>query len=260
MSKHLVRVSDDFWNVRGSFNIFGVVDIGTHASLVRRNNGKFVFLDAYAFNEDSRREINSITNGGRDVEAILLVHPFHTVHVAAMHKAFPNAVLYGTARHRARFADLPWAPTLSEDPATHALFKEDFDFSIPRGLDFIPADQNVHSSSILVLHRASKALHVDDTFMIYSLPWPLRIFHPTGLVRFHPMVARALEQRAGAVRDFRLWRDEFLERFHDIEHLCAAHSQVLANATAQGLSIAKLLHEAFDKVEPTLRAHERKYG
>ncbi|MFT6377963.1 MAG: hypothetical protein ACJARS_004626, partial [bacterium] len=52
MSDPLIHVADDFWNIRGSFKIFGVVDIGTHASLVRRPNGRFVLLDAYTLSGD----------------------------------------------------------------------------------------------------------------------------------------------------------------------------------------------------------------
>jgi hypothetical protein len=41
----------------------------------------------------------------------------------------------------------------TEDPELHAQFAEDFEFSVPRGVDFISANENVHFSSVLVLHR-----------------------------------------------------------------------------------------------------------
>ncbi len=40
MQPHIIEVADGFWNIRGSFEIGGVVEIGTQASLVKRSNGK----------------------------------------------------------------------------------------------------------------------------------------------------------------------------------------------------------------------------
>mgnify|MGYP003484852071 CR=1 FL=1 len=39
------RIADDFLNIRGSFRIGGLIDIGTHASLVRLANGASVNYD-----------------------------------------------------------------------------------------------------------------------------------------------------------------------------------------------------------------------
>jgi hypothetical protein len=86
----------------------GLIDIGTQCSLVRRASGKFVFLDSYTLDGAAQREADALTNGGKDVEAILNLHPFHTVHVRAMHQRYPKARLYGTARHPSRLPGLPW--------------------------------------------------------------------------------------------------------------------------------------------------------
>ena len=40
------RTSVNFLNIRGSFKVGGLLDIGTQCSLVRRANGRFVFLDS----------------------------------------------------------------------------------------------------------------------------------------------------------------------------------------------------------------------
>src|SRR5690242_19700275 len=118
MHPSILHVADGCWNVRGSYKIAGLLDVGTHVSLVRRANGKFVFLDSYTLKEAVKRDLDEITNGGKDVEAILNVHPFLTVHVKAMHALYPHARLYGTSRHLSRFADLPWEATKTEDPET----------------------------------------------------------------------------------------------------------------------------------------------
>ncbi len=259
MSDPIIRLTDHFWNIRGTYRIGGVLNVGTQTSLVRRTSGKFVFLDAYSLSDDVRRAVNGHTNDGRDVEAIINLHPFHTMHVEPMHRAFPGARLYGTSRHRKMFPDLPWEPTLTEDPATHALFAEDFEFFVPRGVDFVSANEKVHLSSVLALHRASRTLHVDDTFTYLPLPWPLRLLGPAGLVRIHPTLAAALERRPGAARDFRSWVTELAERCGDLDHLCAAHLATLSKTKAPGVTIAALFRKALEKAEPTLLAHEQKY-
>lgn len=260
MSHDIIRLSDSFWNLRGSLKVGGIFDVGTQTSLVRRESGKFVFLDAYTLSDSVRQAVNARTRDGQDVEAIINLHPFHTLHVRAMHSAFPSARLYGTVRHRAQFPDLPWEPTCSEDAATHALFAEDLEFSVPRGVDFVSSKNGVHLSSVLVLHRATRTLHVDDTFSYLPLAWPLRLLAPNGVLRIHPTLAKALTRRAGAARDFRRWALEFIERCQDVTHLCAAHTAALSTAKSSSCSISALLRKALDKAEPTLRAHEHRYG
>jgi hypothetical protein len=260
MRPHTIQVADDFLNVRGSFKIVGVVDIGTQASLVRRRNGRFVFLDSYALSGAVEREVLELTHGGKDIEAILNVHPFHTVFARKMHERFPHAKLYGTARHVSRFPELPWEALRTEDPELHALFAEDFEFSVPRGVDFISANQNVHFSSVLVLHRASKTIHVDDTLMYVRLPKMMRLLGLNDSMSFHPSLAKALEKRPGAARDFRGWAAALIERWRDAENLCAAHTATLTAEKNQGAPIHSRLVKALGNVDGKLTAHERKYG
>ena len=259
MAGQILHVAENFWNIRGSYKIGGVIDVGTHASLVRRANGKFVLLDSYTLRGAVKRKVAELTSGGEDIEAILNVHPFHTVHVHKMHELYPQATLYGTARHLTRFPELPWADTLIEDPALHELFADDFEFSVPRGVDFISADENVHFSSVLVLHRASKTIHSDDTLMYIRLPLPMRLIGLGDSVSFHPTLAKALDQRAGAAADFRDWANELIDDWQDAENLCAAHTAALLARDNRGESIHARLLAALDKVGKTLKSHERKH-
>jgi len=260
MRPHTIQVADDFLNVRGSFKIVGAVDIGTQASLVRRRNGRFVFLDSYALSGSVEREVLELTHGGKDIEAILNVHPFHTVFARKMHERFPHAKLYGTARHVSRSPELPWEALRTEDPELHTLFAEDFEFSVPRGVDFISADQKVHFSSVLVLHRASKTIHVDDTVMYISLPKMMRLLGLKDSMSFHPSLAKALEKRPGAAKDFRDWAEGLGERWREAENLCAAHTATLTAGKNQGAPIHSRLVKALGNVEGKLAAHARKYG
>lgn len=260
MHPSILDIADGFWNIRGSYKAAGILDIGTHASLVRRRSGKLVFLDSYTLSEAVKRDLDEITRGGEDVEAILHVHPFHTVHVKAMHERYPRARLYGTRRHLARFPGLPWEPTRTEDPETHALFADDLDFSVPRGVELVPADERVHFSSVLVRHRATRTLHVDDTLMYLRLPRPLRLLGWEDRTSFHPTLAKALERRPGAARDFRAWAVDIADRWGDAENLCTAHTATLTARENTGASIKARILNALERVERTLRAHERNHG
>ena len=259
MAAKILKISDDFWNIRGSFRIAGVIDIGTQASLVRLESGKFVFLDSYTLDKAVLAEVDQATRNGKDLAAVLNLHPFHTVHVAWMHERFPKARHYGTARHLSRFPDLKWQAGLIEDPATQAKFAADLQFSVPRGVDFISADENLHFSSVLAFHRASRSIHVDDTFMYIKLPVLMRFFGLTDSFSFHLTLARVLEKRAGAAGDFRQWATELAGNWRDAENLCAAHTTALLSGDDES-SIHDRIITALGKVESTLEAHERKYG
>lgn len=259
MNDRIIPTGDGFWNLRGSFRIFGLLDIGTHVSLVRLRSGGFVFLDSYTLDDDTRRWVMDLTGQGARVEAIINLHPFHTVHCARMHRDFPAAKLYGSSRHVARAPDLPWQSLHSDDTALHALFADDLQFSIPRGVDFISRDEKVHFSSVLAYHPASRSLHSDDTLMYLKVGGPLGRLIPQR-VGFHPTLAQALEKRAGAAADFRAWANDMAERWRDAENLCAAHNHALTRQPPGMASLQRQIAAALARVEPKLAAHEKKYG
>ena len=259
MASKLIHISDDFWNIRGSFKIAGIIDIGTQASLVRLKSGKFVFLDSYTLDGSVLREVDQLTNHGKNVAAVLNLHPFHTIHVKWMHEHYPKARHFGTARHLSKFRDLKWQGSRTEDIATQAKFAADFEFSVPRGVDFISDDENVHFSSVLVFHPASKTIHVDDTLMYIRLPVLMRFFGLTDAVSFHLTLSKVLEKRPGAAQDFRHWAGELAENWQDAANLCAAHTATLITEHDQP-SIHDRIIKALGKVESTLKSHERKYG
>jgi hypothetical protein len=260
MSSKIIQIADNFWNIRGSFKIAGIIDIGTQASLIRRKNGKFVFLDSYTLSGAARQEIDGLTNDGKDVEVVLNLHPFHTIHVPKMHERYPHARHYGTARHLAKFPELEWQQSCTEDSELHAMFIGDFDFSIPRGVDFISDDEKVHFSSVLVLHRDSQTIHVDDTLMYIRLPLLMRFFGLTDAMSFHPTLAKVLQKRAGAAHDFTQWAQDLAENWNGAENLCAAHTATLTGQQNSTSSISDRILKALAKVHSTLKAHENKFG
>lgn len=252
---HILNVSDDFWNIRGAFKIGGLLNIGTHASLVKLQSGKFVFLDSLTLTEDVAAQVNALTNDGELVEAVINVHPFHTVHVEAMHKAFPQAKHYGTQRHLERFAHLNWQTERSEDEALHQRYANDFRFSVPRGVDFISKNPNLHFSSVLVYHLASNTIHSDDTLMYTKLPKPIG-----ASVSFHMTLSKTLEKRPGAAADFRQWAAELAEEWGDAKNLCAAHTAALLDKDNKLGPISELITDALKKVDGKLNKHDAKFA
>lgn len=259
LPRSVLAVGDGFWNLRGSFKIGGIVEIGTQSSLVRLASGRFVLLDACALSDDVLRWVHAQTEGGSAIEAILHLHPFHTIHVRAAHRHFPHARLHGTARHHRKAPDLPWDALRTEDAELHARYAGDLELTVPRGVELIPADERLHFSSVLAIHRASRTLHVDDTLTYARLP---RLLHPIArdTMRFHPTLARVLEARPGAAAELRSWARELATRCRDVDHVCAAHVTALLGHANAGPSVAERIELALAKVEPTLRAHEAKHG
>lgn len=257
MNRPVIEVDDGFWNLRGSFKLGGIVELGTHMSLVRLASGRYLALDACNLVPETRALIDEKTRGGEDLEAVLHLHPFHTLHARSLHKLYPRAKLYGTARHHEQLADLPWEALKTEDLALHAHFAADLDFTVPRGVDLVTPDPKVHFSSVLAIHRPTQTLHVDDTIMYVPLPGPLRLF-AHDLTRFHPALSGALRRERGATDAFRSWARELIERAATIRNLCAAHTSTLLARENKGLPIAERIEDALRRVEGTLRAHERK--
>jgi hypothetical protein len=256
---NVIAVGDGFHNLRGKLVVRGILPVGTQASLVRRKNGKYLLLDAIALDDETRRWVLGQTDGGRAIEAVLHLHPFHTIFVRGFHEAFPHAKLYGTARHRRRAPDLKWETERTDDAALHEMFADDLAFTVPRGVHLIPANENLHFSSVLAFHPASKTLHVDDTLNFVRLPFPFSLFK-NEMLGFHPTLAKVLEERAGAANDFRDWVKELVERLRSVENLCAAHTAVLLARDVEGPSIADRVKQAARSLESKLAAHAARFG
>jgi len=167
LPRSVIDLGHGFYNLRGSFRLFGI-DLKTQASLVRLSSGGFVLLDAIELDDAQARWLDAMTDGGDALEAVLHLHPFHTISVRSMHERYPNAKLHGTPRHRRKKDDLPWDDLHTDEEALHARYADDLAFTVPRGVELIPADENVHFSSVLVTHAASRTLHVDDTLPAFT--------------------------------------------------------------------------------------------
>lgn len=249
MADRFIEIADGFWNVRGSFRILGVLDIGTQTSLVRLTSGAFALLDSYPLQGQVLERVNALTDGGRAITAVLNVHPFHTLHVRAVHEQLPHARLYGTARHHRLAPDLPWQPERTEDEPIRALFADDLEFWVPPGVVLIPDNDKLHFGSVLVVHPATRTLHVDDTLTYSKLPF-------IGGLTFHPTLGSVLQERPGAATALRAWAERLATRCETVDHLCTAHLRTLP---PDDLPVADQVRRALSRAEKTLAAHERRW-
>ena len=251
------QLADTFWNIRGVHRIAGVLDVGTQMSLVRRRSGRFVVIDGCPLDAAQRQAVLALTDGGRLVDAVVHVHPFHTLHVEATQRLFPAAMLYGTARHRRRLPSLPWSGAPVEDWDEDHPLADVFDLSVPDGVDFVCPDDRVHVASVLVRHRQAGIVHVDDTLNVLVPPrWLRRVLPQSGL-RMHPLLSRALRHEAGAADAYAAWARGLAMRWADVRIVCAAHSGV------RQLPAGGFAHEvdaALARVAPALARHRARHG
>ena len=247
--ERLIDLGNGFWNIRGDLRLFGLLNVGTQASLVRLRSGRFVALDSCAMDTPTRDRVMALTDGGTAVEAILNLHPFHTLHCATMAQMFPQARLYGSRRHWRKWPDLPWQDQQVESADLAARLAGELDFSLPEGIDYICADQRVHAGSLLAFHPASGTVHVDDTLNVLPLPEWLRRTMGLPRLTFHPTLLRALQDRPGAADDFRRWARGIGADWAETRTVCAAHSGILHLGPQ---SFADAVEAALARVEPGL--------
>lgn len=245
MSDKIIDLGAGFWNIRGTFRLGGVLNIGTQCSLVKLASGRFVFLDSYTLTDDVRAQVMVLTNNGQDVEAVLNLHPFHTVHCAQMAKDFPQATFYGSSRHHKKVPEVQWADDLVESDAVAERYPE-LKFSLSQGVHYIAPNEMIHAGSLLAFHPASKSLHVDDTFM--SPPTKLlEAVLPELLL--HPTTKKALKNEPNAGKEYCDWASNLANDWRDVRNFCAAHSYLVKFKDGE---FEKALLKAIAKARPKL--------
>jgi len=245
MSDKIIDLGTGFWNIRGTFRLGGVLNIGTQCSLVKLASGRFVFLDSYTLTDDVRAQVMALTNNGQDVEAVLNLHPFHTVHCAQMAKDFPQATFYGSSRHHKKVPEVQWADDLVESDAVAERYPE-LKFSLSQGVHYIAPNEMIHAGSLLAFHPASKSLHVDDTFM--SPPTKLlEAVLPELLL--HPTTKKALKNEPNAGKEYCDWASNLADDWRDVRNFCAAHSYLVKFKDGE---FEKALLKAIAKARPKL--------
>ena len=163
-----------------------------------------------------------LTNNGQDVEAVLNVHPYHTVHCEQMAKDFPQAIFYGSRRHPQQVPAVNWSSDLVESKAVAERYPE-LEFSLPKGIYYIAPEEAVHAGSLLVYHPTSKSLHVDDTFMTP----PIKILDAVlPEVLLQPDTKKALKDDPDAGKQYCDWATQLAHDW-DVRYFCAAHTHMI---------------------------------
>ncbi len=245
MSEKIHDLGAGFWNIRGDFRLGGVINIGTHCSLVKLASGKFIFLDSYTLTDDVRAKVMALTNDGTEVEAVLNLHPFHTVHCAQMAKDFPQAIFYGSSRHAKKVSEVEWSEDLVESETVASRYPE-LKFSLSQGINYIHANEMIHAGSVLAYHPASQSLHVDDTFM--SPPTKL-LGKVLPEVMLHPTTKKALQDEPNAGQEYCDWATKIAHDWREVRHFCAAHSYLIKFAEG---GFENALLKAVNKARPKL--------
>ncbi|UJR11218.1 hypothetical protein I4U23_015399 [Adineta vaga] len=248
--KHeLYEVGSGFWNIRGCYKMFAQkVDIGTHMSIVRLNDGNFVIFDTVELDDHLKEQIDELTDNGHLIEGVIGTHSFHTRSFLDFYKTYPLAAYYGTPRHLRQIPEIPWLGSL-DDCNIRQKWEPDVEMRITAGGEFVnPRHGSSHLMSVFIYHRASKTLHVTDTIMYTDKFKPiLRFFGMTrGVIIFHPSIkTHGLHPTADAPLLFRDWMRNMLQDW-PFENLCCAHLDVKLGGAHH------LVTRLLNKTEPTL--------
>ncbi len=247
MHDRLHDLGNGFWNIRGSFVRDEMIDIGNQSALVRLDSGKFILLDSYTLTGTVKEQVMALTCHGKDIEAVLNVHPFHTVHCAKVAKDFPHATFYGSSRHHQEVPEVDWSADLVESDAVAKRYPE-LQFSQPKGIDYISSNDSVHSGSLLVYHPASQSLYVDDTFELA----PSKLFNDVKAdINLHATTLKALKDEADAGQRYCDWALNLAQKWRDVRYFCGAHSGLVVFETGE---FAEKLTATIHKARSTLEA------
>jgi len=221
------EVGTGFWNIRGSFKIMiGLIDIGTHMSIARLQNGNYVVIDTVPLTDQMKKEIDLLTENGKKIEAVVATHPFHTLSFPAFHAAYPLPPYYGTPRHLRRLTDIKWAGSL-DDCKVQSKWSPEIEMRIPAGAEFVnplPEKTN-HFNCVFVFHKESRTIHVDDTIMYAENPGFLLKLggFKSGSMQFHvSMKGPGLHSNPESPFAFRDWVKSIIADW-DFDNICTAH-------------------------------------
>jgi len=247
--KKIIEVGPGYYNFRGTFKKFLVVDMGTHMSLVRLSNGNYLVIDTIELDDEIKGKIDYLTDNGSKIEAVLGTHPFHTLAFPDFHRAYPNVPYYGTPRHIRTLTSIAWSGNL-HDAKIRNKWAPEIEMRIPDGAEFVapePESKN-HFSSCWVFHKESRTIHVDDTLIYCDNPGLLlKLFGlKDGEMFFHPAIkGPGLYPTKEAPIAFRTWVMNLIHDW-DFDNVCVAHKGYKIGGAKQ------LLQDTLNKADALL--------
>ncbi|KAJ3192790.1 hypothetical protein HK101_005964 [Irineochytrium annulatum] len=244
------EITPGFFNLRTSFTrLMGMLDIGTHMSFLKLNSGKFLVIDTVELNDQSKAEVDRITDNGKLIEAVVATHPYHTLYFPAFYKLYPDAKYYGTPRHLKVQPEIPWAGDVNEE-SVRKLWEPEIEMRIPEGSEFVyplPETSN-HFNNVFVFHKASRTVHVDDTILISNSPgFLLRLIgFKEGSMMFHPsMSGPGLYPNEDAPKQFICWLEKMMNDW-DFDSMASAHNGYMVGGAKA------LVKDTLEKAKPQL--------
>jgi len=225
--KRIVEIGPGFYNIRSEFRALkGLVNIGTHMSLIRLNNGSFIAIDTVELDDELKAEIDQLTDNGKNLSAVISAHPFHTLSFPGFYEAYPTPQYIGTPRHIRNIKSIPWSADISQEEV-RARWSPEIEMRIPAGAEFNspqPESTN-HFNSVWVYHRPSGTLHIDDT--VFYFDNPSLILKIGGKkhddMEFHNcMSGPGLYPTPDAPKIFKKWVQDILNDW-DFNNMCIAH-------------------------------------
>eukprot|EP01038_Epipyxis_sp_PR26KG_P010880 gene10880-14602_t len=225
---HLKEIVSGFYNLRGSFTFaFGFVDIGTHMSFIRLSSGKFLVLDTISIPPSGsiKTEIDTLTENGTLIEAVIACHPFHTMYFTPFNELYPGVKMYGTPRHIRNNQIIKWSGDVNDESTRKLWENEGVFMRIPDGAEFVNPEEDNHFSSLVVFHAPTRTIHVDDTFMYFGNPSFL--FRLAGVrpdtMKFHlKLTTNGLLPTPEAPLQFQAWVQSLIDDW-DFDNMCCAH-------------------------------------
>ena len=252
----------------------GLVDTFTHMGLVRLSSGKFVALATVdptgAAKTDQggdtelgliKQDIDVLTDNGRNLEAVIATHSFHTLAYTPFYECYPSAQYYGCPRHLLKLPQIPWAGVVT-DCKVQNLYSPQIEIRIPpvEAAEFDspePPDSN-HFNSVIV--KAHGVLFNDDMIQYTVHPKELMgriVVWVTGATRDHlsfhmSMFKGGLRRTAQSPDLFLEWIEALLAEW-DFDIIASAHNAVLKAGAKQRLQ------DLVEETRPKLKYHAEKW-
>ncbi|KAI9330717.1 hypothetical protein BDR26DRAFT_871110 [Obelidium mucronatum] len=237
------EIAPGCFRLRVPFYIF-FFDVGTHMTFLRLKNGKFLVLSAVSLDDNTKPQVDQLTQNGDLIDAIVATNPFHTTAFSSWFEMYPRlwqkGRVFGTPRHVRNFPDLPWAGS-SGDEQVQKLWEPEVSMRIPAGCEFNDPKPELtnHFNGVIALYRSSKILICDDAFhvgtsssFLESLLTPTQMSAP---ITFHAsMPNQALDKTPKAARQFYDWVLQ-LTRDWDFDSMTSSHGSFVIGGAKQGL-------------------------
>jgi len=257
LSPRIVEIGPNFYNIRASFKMFkGLVDIGTHMSLIKLESGGFIAIDTVPLDDRLKAEINALTDNGSKIIAVVATHPFHTLSFPDFYQAYPDPIYIGTPRHLKNLKTIPWSEHDVMSAEVQKKWSPEIEMRIPAGSEFrspVPESSN-HFSSVWVYHKLSRTIHIDDTVMYFENPTALLKFvAKKDDMKFHiSMSGPGLLPAPDAPALFKHWVQNILNDW-DFDNIVAAH----VGRKIGGAKVA--LQQTLENAEPLFKKLEESH-